>query len=479
MSALSAVAVWLQPVLLAGLVVGVTAGDPAAPWLALGVLVAPLVALLAPPARLADVNLVARTAVAVAVTLVLAADFVLAADAAALLGAAPWLGVLLAAALALLVPLLPGARRTSAPMLTMAVAALLLPLVSVALTTRTAPWTAWSRGGSRPALTFSETSAWVRDGERFARPARLTFVEGQRVTVLSPGTYRVVERDAASPTVREWHLTAGETLTLRPGDELSIEAGARLRFEAGRRVPGAPISGVAWADAPDRDLALLPEALGALLTLVGGALALVPATRRGPSAAAAPLALLVTTTAAIGWGIYAGATAPDLALGGSLPAPVMRLPTLALGPRTGAPLAMLAVAALATLALSAVVALRGRLVATGSAAPALWAAAVGLAAALAAAAPDPWTVLVLGLGLAAAACASLRFAAAAEAAVAGSIVGAGAFVALVGVPVVAPGAAVWPEVLARYPVLAAMPLAWCTTWVMSGGGAARNSATSL
>jgi hypothetical protein len=140
MSALSAVAVWLQPVLLAGLVVGVTAGDPAAPWLALGVLVAPLVALLAPPARLADVNLVARTAVAVAVTLVLAADFVLAADAAALLGAAPWLGVLLAAALALLVPLLPGARRTSAPMLTMAVAALLLPLVSVALTTRTAPW---------------------------------------------------------------------------------------------------------------------------------------------------------------------------------------------------------------------------------------------------------------------------------------------------------------------------------------------------
>jgi hypothetical protein len=479
MTALAAVAVWLQPALLAGLIVAVTAGDPAAPWLALGVLVAPLVALLAPETRLAAVNPVARVAVGVAVTLVLGADFVLAADAAALVGAAPWLGVLLAAALALLVPLLPGARRTSAPMLTLAAAALLLPLMSVALTTGTAPWTAWSRGGSRPALTFSETSAWVREGERFARPARLAFVEGQRVTALSPGTYRVVERDAASPTVREWHLAAGETLTLRPGDELSVEAGARLRFEAGRRVPGAPVSGVAWADAPDRGLALLPDALGALLTLVGGALALVPATRRGPSAAAAPIVLLVTTTAAIGWGIYAGATAPDLALGGSLPAPMMRLPTRALGARTGAPLAVLAVAALATLALSAVVALRGRLVAAGSAAPALWAAAVGLAATLAATAPDPWALLVLGLGLAAAACASLRFAAAGAAAVAGSVVGAVAFVALVGVPLVAPEAAVWPEVLARYPALAAMPLAWGATWVLSGGGDTRNSATSL
>jgi hypothetical protein len=479
MTALGAAAVWLQPVLLAGLIVGVTAGDPAAPWLALGVLVAPLVALLAPEARLAHVNPVARVALGVAVTLVLSADFVLAADAAVLLGAAPWLGVLLAAALALLLPLLPGARQSSAPMLALAAGALLLPLISVALTTGAAPWTAWSRGSVRPALTFSETSAWVRDGERFARAARLTFVEGQRVTALSPGTYRVVERDATSPTVREWHLAAGETLTLRPGDELSVEAGARLRFEAGRRVPGAPVSGVAWADAPERGLALLPEALGALLTLVGGALALVPATRRGPSAAAAPLVLLVTTTAAIGWGIYAGATAPDLALGGSLPAPVMRLPMRALGVRAGAPLAVLAVAALATLALAAVVALRGRLVAAGSAAPALWAGAVALAAALAAASPDPWTVLVLGLGLAGAAGAALRFASAGDAALAGSLVGAVAFVALVGLPVVAPAAAVWPEVLGRYPALVAMPLAWCATWVLNGGGTTRNSATSL
>jgi hypothetical protein len=151
----------------------------------------------------------------------------------------------------------------------------------------------------------------------------------------------------------------------------------------------------------------------------------------------------------------------------------------ALGARIGAPLVVLAVAALATLALSAVVALRGRLVAAGSAAPALWIAAVSLAAALAAASPDPWALLVLGLGLAAAAGASLRFATAGDAAMAGSVVGAVAFVALVGLPVVAPAAAVWPEVLARYPALVAMPLAWCATWVLGGGEVTRNSATSL
>lgn len=479
MTALAAVAVWLQPVLLAAVVVSVTGGDAAAPWLALGALVAPLVALLAPEIRPARVDPVTRAAVALAVTLVLASEFVLAADAAALLGRAPWLGVLLVAALALLVPLLPGARRASAAALALAVIAFALPLVSIALATGTAPWAAWSRAGLRPSLTFDETSGWVRDGERFARPAHLHFAEGQRVTALTAGTYRVVERDAAPPTVREWHLAAGESLALRSGDELAVEAGARLRFEAGRRVPGAPVTGVAWADAPDRGLPMLPGALGALATLVGGALALVPSARRGPAAAAAPLVLLVATSAAVGWGVYAGATAPDLALGGSLPAPVVGLPTRALGLRAGAPLAVLALGALAALAITAVVALRGRLVTTGTAAPALWAAAVALAAALAVIPLDPWRLLVLGLGLAAAAAGPARFSTAGDAAWAGSLVGVLAFAVLAGLPVVAPGAAPWPEVLARYPALLAMPLGWAVAKALSGGDAARNPATSL
>jgi hypothetical protein len=468
MTALAAAAVWLQPVLLATLALRVAAGDADAPWLALGALIAPLVALLVADARPAGLDPVARAAAAGAVTLVLAADFVVAADAAALLGGAPWHGVMITAALALLVPQLPGARRISAPALALAAAALLLPLISVALTTGTAPWVAWSRGALRAALTFPESSGWVRDGERFARSARLTFSEGQRVTVLSAGVYRVVERDAAPPTVREWRLAGGEALTLRPGDELAVEAGAWLRFEAGRRVPGAPASGIAWADAPERGPGMLLGALGGLATLVGGALALVPATRRGPSAAFGPLVLLVATGAAIGWGIYAGATAPDLALGGSLPAPLLRLPVRALGPRTGAPLAVLAVVALAVLLLTAVVALRGRLVAAAGPAPALWAATVVLAAALAAASLDPWRLLVLGLGLAAAACAPSRFAAGRTAALAGSLVGSVAFMALAGLPVAAPAIAIWPDVLARYPALVAMPLGWAAAQALSG-----------
>jgi hypothetical protein len=460
MTALAAAAVWLQPALLATLALRVAAGDADAPWLALGALIAPLVALLAAPRRASGSNPVAATATAAAVTLVLAADFMVAGDAATLLGAAPWLGVALAAALSLLVPLLPGARRVSAPVLAVAAVALLLPLVSVALTTGTAPWTAWSHGGWRPSLTFSETSGWVRDGERFPRPARLTFAEGQRVTTLSPGVFRVVERDAAEPTVREWRLAAGETLTLRPGDELSVEAGARLRFEAGRRVPGAPASGIAWADAPARSPSMLPAAFGALATLVGGALALVPSPRRGPPAVTGPLVLLAATAAAVGWGVYAAATAPDLALGGSLLAPVLTLPMRALGPRTGAPLAVLALGAFVALLLTAAVALRARLADAIGPAPTRWAVAVGLAAALTAAPLDPWRMLALGLGVVGAAYTPSLVAGGRVVGLVGSIVGAAVFVALAALPSLDPAMGSWLEPLARYPALVAMPLGW-------------------
>ena len=467
MTALAAAAVWLQPVLLATLALRVAAGDADAPWLALGALIAPLVAVLAPVRRRSGSNPVAAVATAAAVTLILAADFVVAADAATLLGAAPWLGVTAAATLVLVVALLPGARLGSTPVLAVAAGALLLPLVSVALTTGTAPWTAWSRGGLRPSLTFPETSGWVREGERFARPARLTFAEGQRVTTLTAGVYRVIERDAAEPTVREWRLAAGETLTLRPGDELSVEAGARLRFEAGRRVPGAPASGIAWADAPARSPSMLPAAFGALATLVGGALALVPASRRGPPAAVGPLVLLVATAAAVGWGVYAAATAPDLALGGSVLAPILSLPMRALGPRTGAPLAVLALVAFVVLLLTAVVALRARLADAAGRAPTRWAAAVGLAAALTAAPLEPWRVLALGLGVAAATCTPSLVAGGRAVGLVGSIVGAAAFLALAAVPLVDPAMASRLEPLGRYPALVAMPLGWAAALALS------------
>src|SRR5207244_12416820 len=123
-----------------------------------------------------------------------------------------------------------------------------------------------------PALTFGARDPWVTEGRALAAPADLDFTESHRITALSPATYRVLEPGR----FREGQLRAGETLSLRAGDRLVLDAGARVRFEPGKRVPGAPASGVAWADPPERGgLAAVLEALGTLVTLVGGALALV------------------------------------------------------------------------------------------------------------------------------------------------------------------------------------------------------------
>jgi hypothetical protein len=469
MTALLAVAAWLQPVLLAALALGVAAGDAEAPWLVVGALIAPLIALLAPGGRPVGANPVAAVAGALAVVLVLAADFIVLGDAAALLGAAPWHGIAPAVALALLAPRLPAARILVTPALALATTALVLSLAAVGVTNGVAPWTAWSEGARRPALTFPSASAWVVQGERFARPASLTFTEGQRVTVMTPGLYRVVERDAVPPTVREWRLAAGETLALRPGDELSVEAGVRLRFEAGHRMPGAPASGVAWADAPARGPAMLLSALGALATLVGGALALMPTVRRpGAFATVGPLALLACVGVAVGWGLYTAALAPDLALGGSALAPLVHLPTRALDPRTGGAIAALALGAVGVLLTAGAIGLSSRLAASAGPRAGLWLGVTALAAALTPWELDPWSLLVLGLGLAAAAWAPSRLASSRTGALVGSSVGALVFVALAALPLLAPTAAVGLGALTRYPALVALPLGWA---------AARASAT--
>ena len=463
-----AVAAWLQPALVAALALRVAAGEADAPWLVLGALIAPLVAALRPARRPTGPNPVGAVASALAVTVLLTADFVLAADAAALLGGAPWQGVAVAAALALLTPLSSASRRLTAPALTLAAAGLLLPLGAVALSTATPPWAAWTRSSQRPALTFSEASAWVRDGERFARPARLMFAEGQRVTVLTPGVYRVTERDAAQPTVREWRLVSGDTLALRPGDELSVEAGARLRFEPGRRVPGAPASGIAWADAPGRGPGMAPAALGGLITLVGGALLLVPAqTRRGAATVSGPLLLLTAVSAAIGWGVYGAAAAPDLALGGSLPAPLLRLPALALGPRAGAPLAALTTAAIALLLVAATGALRQRLAATARPEPALWAGTVALAALLSTWPLDPWRLLMLALGLAGSVWTPFLLAPGRIGGLVGSSVGGLTFLGLFALSALTSGTTAWLEALGPYPALVALPLGWAAMRAVS------------
>jgi len=460
MTALSAVALWLHPALLVVLALRIAAGEPDAPWLALGALIAPLVALLTPSRRVLERHRLGGAITGVVLILLLAADFLVAADAAALLGGAPWQGVAFAAVVALLVVAWPDAARAGAPALVLGVVALLFPLGAVAVGAASTPWSAWSRGSARPAATFSERGAWSREGDRFALASRLRFRDGQRVTAVAAGTFRVVEHDAPQPTVREWRLGAGETLTLRPGDELAVPAGARLRFEPGRRVPGGPASGTDWADAPGRSPWMLPAALGALVTLIGGALALVPPPARGDrTAVAGPLALLVATAGAVCWGVYTAGFAPELALGGSPLAAIVRLPSLVLGTR-GRLLALLALLALVFVLLAVAAAARSRLAATAGPAASFWAVTVVVAAALALWLSDPWWLLLLAAGLAAAAMLPMRLASTPTGALAGSAVGAIAFVALSALPVLAPGAPAWLGVVARYPALVAMPLGW-------------------
>lgn len=468
MNALAASAAWLQPALVVAVAFRVAAGEADAPWLALTALVAPLVALLA-SGRPSSRNPVVAVVAAVAVTLLLGADFLVAADVATLLGASRWHGVALAALPALAVAAWAPARRVSPWALAVAAAVLLLVPAAVALAAGAMPWSAWHRSGVRGALTFSDGSAWVTGGERFARATTLRFAEGQRVVALAPGVYRVVERDAATPTVREWRLASGEALTLRPGDELTVEAGARVRFEAGRRVPGAPASGITWADAPARGPRMLPAALGALVTLLGGALALVPQARRGRVAVAGPAVLLAVMMAALAWGVYAAAV-PDLVLAGAWPAPLLRLPALALGPAAGLPLAALSGLALIVMLATAALALRERLARASSPAPELWVAVIVAATALAAWSFDPWRVLTLALGLAAAAWAPARLAPSTTGALAGPIVGGVTFVTLAALPILASGTPAWLEALARYPALVAMPLGWLAARLMPPGG---------
>src|SRR5207245_2066483 len=126
---------------------------------------------------------------------------------------------------------------------------------------------------SRPVVAFDESSVWVTQGRTLSTPTSVTLTEAQRMTATSIAMWRVVPGDEGDRSALEWRLVPGDSLALRSGDQVLLPAGAGVRFESGRRVPGAPISGVAWADATASSaLDGLLAAAGAVVTLVGGGL---------------------------------------------------------------------------------------------------------------------------------------------------------------------------------------------------------------
>jgi hypothetical protein len=234
----------------------------------------------------------------------------------------------------------------------------------------------------------------------------LLFEEEHRVTAAGPAQLHVRAVDGARVTESDWDLRPGESVTLRPGDELRWPPGARLRFEAGKTVPGAPPSGIVWADGRRGDSS---RRWGLLFTLTGGALALlgfgvagrVP--RRAMAVAGA--ALVAVFAWGVVWAVYCALGAPDLFLGGVAVERLARPPSLA-ARAGGFVLALLPAAALASF-LASSVALReriGGLDLTGGGEIGhdfgLWSAIIGGTALASLWPAEPWLLVVVALGLA-------------------------------------------------------------------------------
>lgn len=469
MTGLRGVAAWTGPVLVGVLAARVCAGDAQAPLLLAVAVVAPLLALLQPPAPPSAAHVATATAAGVAATFVLCANVLVLAEVASSLGGRRWQGSVVAGGLALLVTLSRTVGRWHGVLLAAGAAALLVPAALVGVTSGGAPWTAWREAAQRPALAFGARSTWVTDGGSFTRRTTLAFSEGHRVVAVTAGTLRVLEREPTGDVLRDWPLAAGDALTLRPGDRLTVEPGSRLRFEAGKRVPGAAASGPAWADGQTRRRP--SDWLGPLATLVLGALALVPTAGRGARFAPAVVVALALGSAC--WGLYAVARAPDVALAGSLAEPWLLLPLAVAGPR-GVPLAALVAAGLLALFLATAGALRERVSVSG-AGPSAWLAMVAVAAGASLWPLDPWIVLAGGLGVAAAAIGAPRLAGAAGVRIGGqpmeavgAIAGGLAFAAFAvlgpHLPAVLSPAAEWPALLAA-------PLAWLVVRMARHAGA--------
>ena len=485
-------AAWTSPVVLALVAARVFTGAPDAPAIALAALLAPLIAGLHPAGESRS-NHVATLALAVGIGLVLWANCLLLADVAWLLGFPRWATSFVAAAAALLtVTLLGGdghvnpaaSHRHAGVGLALVYGAAGLAFVGIvgiiAATLVTSPWAAWRSAASRPVLTFGERDPWVTEGRTLARATALEFTEIHHVTALSSATYRVDEPGR----FREWQLRPGESLTLRSGDRLVVDAGARLRFEAGKRIPGTFGSGVVWADPPERSApSTVVHALGAALTLVGGAIALVgpgraPGSRSG---SALPPAIVF---GAICLGIYGAYSAPGLSIGMSPLAAVFDVPGVVVPGPAGRSLVTVSAVVLLVMFSATALALRGVLArAWGQAVPSPSGAThparpladpvmvfLVVAAAIASLWPgDPSRALMAGLGLTASIVVAPRLGGdGPEARLAGSLVGAAAFAGLVMARLPA-----WAGVAETYPALAAAPLAWIVARAENGRRARR------
>ncbi len=409
------IALWLTPAAWLALPALVLESGPDGLWAGLLLLVAPLLALSTAeraPASPSRHELFPVIALLLAVALLLWANLVLAGDVAAWLGWPRWRGIALAAGGAWLLLVWRGASRLVPGLLLAAACGLVLPLIALGYEADIGPLAAWGRVASLPGFRLPASSPWVDPGRELRAgrgPTSLLFEEEQRVTAVGPAQLHIRAVDGARVTESDWDLRPGETVTLRSGDELRWPTGARLRFEVGKTVPGAPSSGIAWADGRRGDSV---RRWGLLFTVVGGALALLDVGVAGrptrSQLATVGAALILVFGWGVIWAVYCALGAPDLFLGGVAIERLARPPSLGWPTGVGRFVPpLLPAAALASFLASSVV-LReriGNLDVTGGGEighdVGLWSAIIG-AAALASLWPaEPWMLVVVALGLAA------------------------------------------------------------------------------
>ncbi|MBI4589524.1 MAG: hypothetical protein HY725_11845, partial [Candidatus Rokubacteria bacterium] len=333
------VSAWVTPVLLLAVPTSLLGGGREGLWVALLFVVAPLFAILVAagplgPASEAAESIFPLVAMLLVVGLMVWANLSLAGDIAAWMGLSRWRGILPVAAATLGLMLWPKASRAWPWLVPVGLLALLLPLSLVLGGSDPSPISTWNQVASQPAFRFPADSPWVTEG-RAVDPRGgslvLVFEEEHRLTPLDPGSLRVEVVDRGQLQVQEWKLAPGQSVTLRPSDRLQVDTPRRLKFEAGKRIPGAPISGIAWADSPlwDRPLALV-RLVGLGVTLLGGAVALVgiagstPMTRS--TAGLAGVVLVILAAWGQCWAIYAARWAPEFFLGGVTAATLLELP---------------------------------------------------------------------------------------------------------------------------------------------------------
>jgi hypothetical protein len=479
MSGVVAVAAWTGPALVVAVMARVTAGGVEAPLFVLAATLAPLPALLAAPGpRRAPSGFVATVGL-VTLVCVLGAGFRAVADLAHVLGLETGATLGSAVALVLVTTIWRDHDRVATSACVLGAVALLAAVVMLGAAAAAAPWTAWGRAASRSAFELGPRSEWTREGAQFPQRTTFTFTEPHKITAVTETLVRVTEHDRAA-TVRERRMAAGESLTLRPGDTVVVPAGARIRFEPGRRVPGAPASGVTWADAAGASRwRLLAWWTGLVLTLAGGALLLVRSHEAASrtSAVLPPVLVCTVVLGAACWGIYAVDAAPEVSIGVPAAAVFARLvPVVADEPWRSRIVTAVALALLALL-LGSAAALRRCLAdltvaesdGAGSARrrafeAATWVVLVVAAVGAGMVAADGVGLLVQGLGLAASVLLGSALIAGegpaveharAKGALAGGLV-------FIGVALLArwPGFGGAVDVVGRYPSLVAAPAGW-------------------